>query len=495
MAAPRRVQMSNVDKAWLEMDSATNLMVINGVMIFEEKLDFETLKTILEERFVARYDRFRQRIAVGPGGRLYWEDDPHFDIRAHVRRYALPEPGDMATLQAVVSAVINEPLDRRKPLWRFMLLENVNGGCAILSRLHHCIADGIALIRVLLSMTGATPEESMQVLLADPPDRARQRGPLADMFSLARRTVRLSEQIAKTALSETLQTIENPRHPVEVLQSAGLLSAVGAAILTKLLILPPDRPSVYKGELGAIKRVVWSQPLDLARVKAIGKGLDATINDVLVSAMAGALREYMIAAGNDTALGDITAMVPVNLRPESAKIELGNQFALVYLSMPVSLADPIDRLAATKHHMDMLKSSPEPFIVYQILGAIGALPLDLARQATTWFSTKASMVLTNVPGPRQQLYFAGTPLKSIMFWVPQAGEVGLGISIISYNGMVMVGLMVDEQLVADPAALIRGFEREVDNLEQRYLVTQTLSVNGAGPHPQLAQQDQPAAPR
>jgi hypothetical protein len=103
------------------------------------------------------------------------------------------------------------------------------------------------------------------------------------------------------------------------------------------------------------------------------------------------------------------------------------------------------------------------------------------------------MVLTNVPGPRQQLYFAGAPLKSIMFWVPQAGEVGLGISIISYNSMVMVGLMVDEQLVADPAALIRGFEREVDNLEQRYLATQTPSVNGAGPHPQLAQQDQPAA--
>ena len=233
MTRPRRVQMSNVDKAWLEMDSATNLMVINGVMIFEEKLDFENLKTILEERFVARYDRFRQRIAVGPGGRLYWEDDPHFDIRAHVRRYALPEPGDMATLQAVVSAVINEPLDRRKPLWRYLLLENVNGGCAILARLHHCIADGIALIRVLLSMTGTTPEESMQVLLADPPRRHRDHSLLGDALHLARRTVRMSEQIAKAAISETLQTIENPRHPVEVLQSAGMISAASAAIVTK----------------------------------------------------------------------------------------------------------------------------------------------------------------------------------------------------------------------------------------------------------------------
>ena len=488
MTHPRRVRMSNVDKAWLEMDSATNLMVINGVMFFEEQLDFENLKTILEERFVARYERFRQRIVVGPRGHLYWEDDPHFDIRAHVRRYALPAPGDMATLQTIVSAVINEPLDRRKPLWRYILLENVDGGCAILSRLHHCIGDGIALIRVLLSMTGPSPAESMQVLQAVPPRRHAERGPLADVLTLARKTVRLSEQIARTAISTTLQTIENPHHPMEVLQSAGILSAASAAILAKLLILPPDRTSVYKGELGAIKRVVWSQPLDLARVKAVGQGLGATINDVLVSAMAGALREYMAAAGDDPSLGDITAMVPVNLRPEQEQIELGNQFALVYLSMPVSLADPVERLMLTKHHMDVLKNSPEPFIVYQILGAIGTLPLDVARQATTWFSTKASMVLTNVPGPRQQLYFAGTPLKNLMFWVPQSGEIGLGISIISYNDKVTIGLMVDERLVSDPKALINGFEREVTTLEQHLSAKAATPVNGTGPTAKPVQQ-------
>lgn len=490
MAHPRRVPMSSVDKAWLEMDSATNLMIINGVMFFEENLNFENLKTILEERFVSRYERFRQRIVEGPGGRLYWEDDPHFDIRAHVRRYALPAPGDMATLQTVVSAIINEPLDRRKPLWRYLLLENVEGGCAIISRLHHCIADGIALIRVLLSMTGTSPEESMQVLQATPPRRRSGRGPLGEMLSLAGRTVRFSEQLAKTAIGQTLQTIENPHHAVDVLESAGILSAASAAIVAKLLLLPSDRPSVYKGELGAIKRVVWSRPLDLARIKAVGKGLDATINDVLVSAMAGALRTYMINAGDDPTLGDMTAMVPVNLRPDDEKITLGNQFALVYLSMPVSLADPLDRLAATKHHMDVLKNSPEPFIVYQILGAIGVLPLDMARPATTWFSTKASMVFTNVPGPRQQLYFAGTPLKSLMFWVPQSGEIGLGISIISYNGKVMVGIMVDEQLVSDPDALVTAFEQEVVCLEQRILARPEVvdgAPNGGSPMPAVKQ--------
>ena len=177
-AKPRRVPMSNVDKAWLEMDSATNLMIINGVLLFEDTIDFEELKDILAERFVAKYERFRQRVVVGSGGRLYWEDDPHFDIRAHVRRYALPEPGDIATLQTVVSAIVNEPLDRRKPLWRYMLIENVEGGCAVLARLHHCIGDGIALIKVLLNMTGATPGESLQVLHLPPQQRPPVPNPL-----------------------------------------------------------------------------------------------------------------------------------------------------------------------------------------------------------------------------------------------------------------------------------------------------------------------------
>ena len=475
----RRVPMSSVDKAWLEMDSATNLMIINGVMLFDEKLDFEHLKTVLEERLVGRYARFRQRVVEGSGGRLYWEDDPHFDIRAHVRRYALPEPADIATLQTVVSAIVNEPLDRRKPLWRYLLIENVEGGSAILGRLHHCIGDGIALIRVLLSMTGSTPEESLYVLEQDLPRPQRAaRGPLNSVLGLARVAARTGYNVARVVVSETVQTIENPRHPLEVARSAGIVSVASAAILTKLVILPPDRRSVFKGDLGAIKRVVWSEPIDLARVRALGKALGATINDVLVAAVAGTLRSYMLEAGDDPARGDINAMVPVNLRAEDDQHELGNEFALVYLSLPVSLADPLDRLVMTKRHMDVMKSSPEPFLIYQILGVIGALPGDLAEQATAWFSSKASAVLTNVPGPRQQIYFAGMPLKNLMFWVPQAGEIGLGISIISYKGLVTLGIMIDEKLVSNPQAIMDGFEQELAALEER--LRETLEAADTG---------------
>jgi len=160
-------------------------------------------------------------------------------------------------------------------------------------------------------------------------------------------------------------------------------------------------------------------------------------------------------------------MVPVNLRPLEQATELGNRFALVYLPLPISLSDPVARLRAAKHRMDVLKQSPEPFLVYQILGLIGGLPGDVAKQATLWFSSKASAVLTNVPGPRQQIYFAGQPLRKLMFWVPQAGEISMGISIISYNGEVMLGLMVDEKLVPEPRAIMEHFERQFELLAQR----------------------------
>lgn len=475
---PRRVPMSNVDKAWLEMDSATNLMIINGVMLFEEKIDFEELKDILAERFVAKYDRFRQRVVVASGGRLYWEDDPHFDIRGHVRRYALPEPHDIATLQTVVSAIVNEPLDRRKPLWRYMLIENVEGGCAILARLHHCIGDGIALIKVLLGMTGATPGESLQVLHLPPRPRPAP-NPLTQLRSLAGGVVRTSVRAAQGLANETLQTVENPGHPLALMRSAGVVSAASTAILAKLLLLPPDRKSVFKGDLSAIKRVLWSHPVPIERVKAIGKGHGATINDVLVAAVAGGLRRYMLETGDNPAAGDITAMVPVNLRPEHDTHQLGNRFALVYLSLPVSLADAYDRLMMTKRRMDVLKNSPEPFLVYQILGIIGTLPGDIAKQVTAWFATKASAVLTNVPGPRQEIYFAGRKLTNLLFWVPQSGNIGLGLSIISYDSKVTLGIMVDEHLIHDPHRIIDGYEHELADLEQRFLSRQGPGANGA----------------
>lgn len=468
MPQAQRVAMSNVDKAWLGMDTPTNLMIINGVMFFDELVDFERLKQLINERMVNRFARFRQRVVELPAGsgKMFWEDDPYFDIRTHLLHIALPAPANMKTLQEFVSSTISHAFEMNHPLWRFYLIENVEGGSVVFGRLHHCIADGIALMQVLLSLTDATPDAAVKAPApAHPaaPPVYRSNTLLSRTIRLANRARRQIEQVASLALHEGVQTISNPTRLVEIGYTGGLLSVTSAAILAKLLVAAPDGDSMFKGELGSHKRVIWSEPMNLAAIKQISKLTNATINDVLVAAVAGALRRCMLKHG---AAVDMRVMVPVNLRDPQKGLELGNQFALVYLMLPITLSAPLERLAAVKRHMDLIKSSPEPLIVYEILNVIGMLPGNLADWATLWFSTKVSAVLTNVPGPRELLYLAGKPMRRIMFWVPQTGRIGLGVSIISYNGEVMVGMMVDEALVKNPEQVMEAFYAEIDEIRQ-----------------------------
>ncbi|MCX6042448.1 MAG: wax ester/triacylglycerol synthase family O-acyltransferase [Caldilinea sp.] len=453
-----RVPVSSVDKVWFEMDCDTNRMIINGLMWFDGIVDHTLCAQILESRFVQRYARFRQRIVAGLGGRLFWEQDPHFDLRNHFCRLSPPQTEE--GLQRLVNSLIHEPLDRQKPLWRFYLVDELKGSSVLFGRIHHCVGDGMALIRVLLNMTSETLADSVR------PHRAASAAslPPAGLWRKSRQVASTALDAVKTAASQTLLTLENPARLLRTAQALGIFSATAAAILAKLLLLRPDRRTTLKGNLGTVKQVVWSAPFNLETIKTIGRAFDATVNDVLVSAVAGALREYLLQIGEDPDSGDIRAMVPVNLRPDSQTRELGNQFALIYLPLPISRADPTARLLHTKQHMDLLKRSPEPLLVYQVLSLIGSLPLELARQVTLWFSAKASAVLTNVPGPRQPIYFAGLPLRQLMFWVPQSGEISLGISIISYNGQVILGLMVDENCIAEPNQIMHHFTQQFEAL-------------------------------
>lgn len=454
----QREAMSHVDKAWLRMDSPTNLMVINGILLFDELVDFAAFKVICEQRLVGIHARFRQRVVESPPGtgRLYWESDPYFDIRAHVSRIALPAPSDMPTLQALISDLMSGALDPHKPLWHFYLIENVGTGCAVFARCHHCIADGIALVRVLLSLTDSEPD-ACPPPIPNSTRRANLTNPVTGLLRQMQQAQTMVTGIAKTLLYESIQTLENPAHVRELIQAAGVMGATSAAIVAKLLLMLPDRASMLKGDLGTAKRVVWSEPIDLEQVRAIGKATGTTINDVLVTAVAGALRTYLQTNGDSVTSGEMRAMVPINLRPQDEATTLGNQFSLVYLPLPVSLPTPFERLQDVKRHMDLLKTSPEPLIIYQILNLLGMLPGELADRTVQMFASKATAVLTNVPGPRQLLYLAGKPMRRLLCWVPQSGQIGLGISIVSYAGGVTLGLVVDEKLVQDPEAIMDAF--------------------------------------
>jgi diacylglycerol O-acyltransferase len=216
-----------------------------------------------------------------------------------------------------------------------------------------------------------------------------------------------------------------------------------------------------------MKRAAWSEPIPLAEVRAAGARAGCTINDVLVAAAAGALRRYLGTRGDevDGLDGlDLRAAVPVNLRPADQAHRLGNRFGLVFLSLPLGVADPRERLAEVKRRMDELKSSLQPVVAFGALAGIGLLPTRLQPLPVQFFGSKASLVLTNVPGPRERLHLAGEPVRRAMFWVPQSGRLGLGISILSYAGEVLVGVAADAGLIPDPQVIVDAFHTEIEAL-------------------------------
>jgi WS/DGAT/MGAT family acyltransferase len=457
--------MSPVDTAWLRMEELSNQMTITAVLTVGAPLAMTDLRRVLRERFLL-FDRFRQRVRRGRSyQRPRWEPDPDFDLDRHLHAVRLPAPAGKAELQKRASALMSRPLDFSRPLWQFYLIENYAEGAALIARLHHCIADGFTLVRVLLSLTDRAPDA--------PPGGVPDDDELAGAFPGKRDDGRPDDGRPDDALPSS-----GGQRVVSALRAVGKKSARGAELLTrgagvlgKLVGAASDPGTSLRGELGPRKKAVWSEPVPLADVKAAGRALGGTVNDVLMTAMTGALRRYLRERGELSAgdsREDLRAVVPVNLRPlGEAPLTMGNGFGLVFLPLPVGLADPEARLAELRRRMDRLKRSPEAAVLLGILGAVGAGPPAVQDRIVSYLARKVTAVATNVPGPQQKLYLAGAPLETIMAWVPKAGRVGLGISIISYDGDVRLGLAADAGLVPDPEALLAGFRREFDALRSR----------------------------
>jgi diacylglycerol O-acyltransferase len=452
--------LSNVDTAWLRMEDPSNMMMITGVIVFGTPIDRERLKATIEHRLL-RFDRFRQRVAQPclPGGSFRWESDPDFDLDYHLQRATLAPPGDQAALQEVASLLASTQLDFSKPLWQFHLIEGYGDGCALVCRLHHCIGDGIALVQVLLSLTDPGPDAPWPV--AQPAEARRQRRhPLKRLYRPARSACRTTRQVAGTLLHESWETLTHPSRVVDLAR----LGTSGTTAFGRLVLRWPDPKTVFKGPLGIPKRAAWSEPIPLTDVKTVGKRLGGTVNDVLLTAMTGGLRRYLQARGERVDGLNFRAVVPVNLRPPDAELELGNKFGLVFLSLPVGVSEPVDRLRELKRRMDGLKGSLEAPVGFGILNAIGMAPERIQDIVVNIFGTKGTAVMTNVIGPQEKIYLAGAPLEALMFWVPQSGRLGMGVSILSYAGQVWMGVITDEGLIPDPETIIAGFQAEFDEL-------------------------------
>lgn len=445
-----RTPLSAADAFWLRNEDPANLMMVTGVLMFPQRIDPARLRGMIEERLLP-LPRFRERVVQGPLGLLpQWVTEPGFDLDAHLHHVAVPEPGDKAALEAFVGDLSSTPLDFSKPLWQLHLID-YGPGSVIVVRIHHCIGDGMALVRVLLSLTDTEP---------DPPARASGEPALEEGFGGIGDLFRAGNTLAQRGLGLA-------RRPGRTLGQVGRGATVGAAglaAIAEVAMMLPDPRTALKGPLGFSKRVAWSEPIPLAEVKAVRVRENATVNDVLVSAAAGGLRRYLKDRGDRVSELEIRAVVPVNLRPPDQAFQLGNQFGLVMAQLPLGIADPRRRLREVKRRMDELKSSSMPVATFGLVSAVGRTHPRVQDPLMQFFGAKASLVLTNVPGPPLPLYMAGRRLERIMFWVPQSGRLGLGLSILSYAGEVLVGVASDAGLVPDPERIVTGFEEEMARL-------------------------------
>lgn len=440
-------RLTGADAFWLQADSPTNRMVVSGFLALDGRLHLDELKARLLPRLL-QLPPFRSSVLV-EGGEPRWIEGSSFDPDRHFHEVHLPPESKEEALMHLFGRLASEALPLDQPLWCFVLVQGLAEGSVVVPRVHHCLADGIALVAVLMTLTEPleSPRDPVSevkpALPWDPLHWARDQ--VGRTQNLVHRGWRFVEHLGPHAMSAKGQELKD-------------------AVVKLALMSPQDHPA-FKGRLGVEKRVAWSSPLDLAPMKAMAHKADGKVNDVLLALVSGALRRFTEARGTPFHPGEpLRATVPVNLRPLEEAHHLGNCFGLVFVNLPVTTASVEARLEDIKQQMDVLKTSTEPLLTFGLMRAMGWGPPELEAQFIDLFSRRTSIVLSNVPGPRQRVVFAGRPLRRLMFWVPQSGSVSLGLSLISYAGELMLGVKADRGLLPDAPALAVALREEYEHM-------------------------------
>ena len=434
-------RMASADAAWLHMDRPDNLMVVNSVAWTERPLDWAAVTDAVRRRLLPSFPRFSQRVLdppmtvglVGPR----WADVDGFDVRDHLHRHTLPALGGDAELHAHVSRRASDPLDASRPLWEADLIDGYRGGSAVLLRTHHAMADGTALVQAMLAMVDPPPGGGTH------DDQRPHREPAGLL----------------------------PRVAEEVRSWPGSLPgrddlARHGDMLRRLVTFPPDQASPLRGPLSGDKQLTWSGSIPLEPVRSTGRAHGATVNDLALAAVTGALGRYL--SGRDVEVRRVSAAIPINLRPGDRPFDArrGNQFGLAFVPLPVDEPRPVERLRRVKVAMDEAKTSGEGRAVQRSLAVLGRLPTPAEQRALDLFAGRATAVVTNIPGPREQVCLAGVSIAGFLAWVPCTGPIGVGLSICSYAGMLTLGVSVDTALVPDAEELLQALSEEVSALRE-----------------------------
>lgn len=453
-------RLTPLDASFLNIESETTHAHVACVMIFAGPApSYEEFVEHLAAR-VGLVPRYRQRLAPVPlgQGRPVWADDENFDLRFHVRVTALPSPGTETELHVLAGRVFSQPVRRDRPLWEMWLVEGLSDGrFALLSKTHHSMVDGISGMDILSVLFA--PEEvgegggERQAWKAAPaPSSVRL---LAD--ALIERTIMPNEML------RPLRAVgRRPRRLVERV----FTTAVGAGTFARAG-LSPAPPSPYNAPIGPDRRFTWVRA-SLGDLKAIKNALDATINDVVLAVVAGALRRHMLRRGESVEGVQLKAFVPVSVRAPDQHDGQGNLVSGMITQLPVGEEDPARRLRTIGQSMNQIKSSGQAVGASALLDLTGFAPPNLLAQATRLVTRQrfVNLVVTNVPGPQSALSMAGRELLDIFPMVPLGMNLALGVAIVSYNGTMNFGLVGDFRVLDDLDELAEDFTASLEELSR-----------------------------
>ena len=458
MAQGHMDRLTAIDASFLTNESPTSHMHIGAVTIFEGPAPaYDDLLDHIESR-LHLVPRYRQKLAVPPieTGRPFWVDDPQFNLGYHVRHSALPSPGDEGQLRQMAARVFSQQLDRTKPLWELWLVEGLRKKrFALLSKTHHALVDGVAGVDIATVLFDVKPVPEAATSTREWIPR-----PAPSAANLAARGI---EGVAKAPfqlIKRAAGVAGSPNASLrEVQQAAEGLGEVAWEFANPAPDLPLNVP------IGPHRRYAWVRG-DLKDYKQIKTELGGTVNDVVLCAVAGALRRWLRARGTRTEGLELRALVPVSIRAEDGHGKLGNQIAAVRGPLPVYVEDPVARLRTVREAMDGIKGSKKA-LGAEVISRFNdfAPPTLLAQAARVNFSTRLfNLIVTNVPGPQIPLYVLGRELLDIfpVAFLPE--NHSLAIAIMSYNGKIDFGLLGDYDSMEDVALVAEGIEAEIKQL-------------------------------
>jgi WS/DGAT/MGAT family acyltransferase len=458
--------LSPLDAAFLRLESHDAPLHIASAAVFDGPApSYDELLALVRAK-LPLLPRYRQRVQEVPLwlGRPVWVDDPAFEARYHVRHTALPRPGSDAQLQVLCARLLSQPLDRHRPLWEAWLVEGLaEDRWALVSKVHHCMVDGIAGTDLLSRLLDTGPDPAP--LTADGWEPAEPPGTL-ELLSTALTTM-------PNPVHGLRQVVRSARHPR---QTASELLEDARGLATWAGVLRPAGASSLTGPITYHRSWGWAEA-DLDDVRRVRHAFGGTVNDVVLSLVAGAFRALLLARDEEPGAHVVRSLVPVSVRarhPEPGKPLLANQVSAMIAELPVQEPDPVARLQAVRDELDRLKASGEAQAGEVVTAAAGLVPpLVLSTSLYGGFrlpQRQLVTVTTNVPGPPVTLWGMGRRLRSLHPFVPIADRVRTGVAVTSYEGRLSFGVTADADSTPDLAVLTGGIEAELQALLARTAV-------------------------